>query len=109
MLLIFLFILGCTPQVTEQFNVSLIDPFHEDVFVSEQNRTLEKISFTIQNNERFDLDCGVVLSLDNITNSTSTFKHVGIINPDSQKRVSLSFEMFYGNTSLQISPDCKLP
>jgi len=102
-LLVFMFLVGCAAQ--QSFDVTLSNASHEDVFV--QNKTLDKISFIIQNNEEFDLDCNVLLSLNNGTNTSTRKGVVGILEPAEQKKVALSFEMFYGKTDIKIEPKCK--
>jgi hypothetical protein len=109
-LLVFLLLLGCTAQTpTEKFNVSLMNASHEDAFISEDDQKLENISFIIQNNEEFDLDCDILLNLNNNTKTSSKKGAVGILQPAQKKKVSLTFEMFYGNTSMNITPRCQKP
>lgn len=108
LLLILALLVGCAPQAPEKFNVSMFNASHEDVFNPDTNRTLDTISFIIQNNEPFDLDCSVILTLDNTTTSGSKTGKVGVLQPDQQKHVSLGFEMPSGKTELQIVPDCQM-
>ena len=107
LLLLLLFLLGCTAQTDKEFNVSLLNASHEDVFLSEQNKTLEKISFIIKNNELFDLDCDIILSMSNGSNSSIQKGVVGFLPKNTLKNVSLTFEMLYGKTNLSIIPNCK--
>ncbi len=98
---------GCAAQVPEKFNVSLMNASHEDVFNPDTNRTLDTISFIMQNNEDFALECSVNLTLDNTTQSGSKTGEVGVLEPGQKKRVSLGFEMPFGTTDLNIVPDCQ--
>ena len=97
------------PQVPDSFNVSLLNASHEDVFNPETNKTLDSISFIMQNNELFDLDCSVILTLDNTTNNSSKTGSVGVLLSGEKKKVGLSFEMPFGKTDVKITPDCKIP
>ncbi|MBW2996790.1 hypothetical protein KY349_00445 [Candidatus Woesearchaeota archaeon] len=108
-IIICIFLLGCATKAPEEFNVSLHSASQGEEFVQDQNKTMDIISFVIQNNEDFDLDCSVLLSLDNQTNQTSSKGTVGLLAPGEQKQVSLTFEMFYGNTDLKIEPSCSKP
>ena len=107
-----LFLTGCNsrseleiPPQYVKYDVSLFNATHDDVF-SKDNRTLDKISFMMRNNERFSLNCSVGLALDNSTEKTTNKVRVGLIEPDVEKSVSLSFEMPTGKTNISIKPIC---
>lgn len=109
LILIMVFLLGCAPHASGKFNVFLLNATHEDVFDDETNRTLDTISFIMQNNEPFALDCSVMLTLDNTTLSGSRRGDVGVLEPGQKKMVGLSFEMPQGKTDLSIEPECQRP
>jgi len=108
-MIILVLLVGCTAPVQQQekFNVSLLNALHEDVFISETNKTLDGISFVIQNNEHFDIDCFVFLSMDNTTNKSTQKGHVGVLTSSGKKNVSMNFEMFYGETDLKVYSECE--
>ena len=106
-LIIMLFLLGCAAHIPDKFNISLSNATHEEVFNPDTNKTLDTISFIMQNNEPFALDCSVILSLDNTTNSRSKTGAVGVLQPYQQKQVRLGFEMPSGRTDITIRPNCK--
>jgi hypothetical protein len=110
-------LIGCTAQTAKQgqqeFDVALLNATHVDTFISEENQTeekiLEKISFIIQNNEDFALDCDVLLSLNNKTHSSTKKGTVGLLRSKAQKEVSLTFEMPHGTADLSIASECTKP
>jgi hypothetical protein len=107
--LVGLFLLsGCLLQKdADAFNVSLLNASHEDVFSQEQNKTLDRVSFIIKNNEDFDVYCDVFLNLNNLTNSSSSRGVVGVLPPGKQKSVSMSVDMLKGESELNITRQCK--
>lgn len=106
-MLLFVFVVGCGIQQTqEKFNVSLANVRHEGVFVLEQNKTLDEISFIIKNNEKIDLLCNVSLNLSNGSNFTAVNGAVGVLGPRQQKKISLKFEMFAGETKIVMGSVC---
>jgi hypothetical protein len=106
--ILLLLLSGCaTQQAPEKFDVAILDAIHEDVFLSEENKTLENITFIIHNKEAFELDCNLLVNLNNKTEDNRIKKHIGPIKPDDKKRVSLVFEMFFGDTDLEIFSECK--
>jgi hypothetical protein len=104
-------VLGCSrsplPEGPAKFNVSLLNASHSEEFDSGKNRTMDTISFMMANNEDFGLDCHVLSSISNGTNSSSSRGAVGVLQPGRMKNITLRFEMFSGNSSLSIAPDCE--
>lgn len=109
--LILVLLFGCSFQSAypekQDYNVTLADAVQNESFDGSKNMTINKISFSIQNNEDFAVDCDVVLKLDNDVNFSSSSGNIGILQPNIKKSVSLRFVMFSGNTSLSIIPKCK--
>jgi len=108
-------ITGCSGSVDidihgdpQEYDVSMMDAVHTDAF-SEDDKIVEEINFTLKNNEPFDLDCSVILSISNSTNSTSKKLHAGLLHPKDSKRVSLKFTMFDGDSDLKVVPACSRP
>lgn len=103
-----LFLVGCAADSAEnrKFNVSFSDAFNDDVFIPEENRTLDRISFVMSNNELFDLNCTIMTSIKNSTNSSYTKGVVGVLHPKDQKNVSLNLEMLHGESNISITPQC---
>ena len=119
LLAVTLFLLsGClgNPEFTEDgadfhpgFDISLFNANHEDAFVSSNETISEKISFLSQNNEDFILDCVLDLEVSNQTNSSTKRGKLGVLKPGEIKNVSLTFEMFEGDSSFKVTPYCRQP
>jgi len=115
MRIVFLFIIlvlatGCSSYISGEntkLDISLLNASHSESFDVEKNKTIDSIAFTMLNNEDDILGCAVLLNLDNSTNVSSHRVDVGSLQPKASKKVNISFEMFSGNTSLRILPDCK--
>jgi hypothetical protein len=105
LVVIFALLLGCASS-SQKFDIKLLNASHSMEFNNATNNTIDTISFVMQNNEDFALDCDVKLELSNTTNASSKQGRVGELLPGQQKNVSLHFAMFDGKTSLSIKPDC---
>ena len=106
--IILVVLFGCAFQSeNEKYDVTLADAVQNESFDESNNISINTISVIMRNNEEFAVDCSIVLKLDNITNYSLSTGKVGVLQPDIQKRVSLHFLMFSGNTSLKITPECK--
>jgi hypothetical protein len=105
--LVFIFS-GCSKQATipEQFNIEFMNVSHTDIFLSEENKTRDKLEFIMFNKEEFDLSCEIVIKIDNETNSLIKKGKVGLIEAGRKKNVSMSFEMLEGKSRLVVERSC---
>lgn len=108
LLLLALFLLGCSSQLQKNFVVSLLHASSSPVSVAGNNESVDKVSFILQNDEAFALDCSVLVTLDNRTDSSYLRGSVGLIGPGEGKNVSLSLSMLDGKSSMSIVPDCRI-
>lgn len=101
-IVLFILLMGCSSQ----FDVKISDAAHSDVFSDEKNISIDTFSFILQNNEVFDLTCDIILTMDNVTNRTRKVGDAGLLHPGARKNISISVEMFYGETDIDIFPQC---
>lgn len=100
---------GCSEQTTEteQFDVEFTNVSHTDVFLSKENKTVDRLEFIMFNKEKFDLNCDIVIVLNNGTNSSVKKGALGIIGDGKKKNVSMSFEMLEGRSELRVEKSCE--
>ncbi|MBW2972346.1 hypothetical protein KY359_04890 [Candidatus Woesearchaeota archaeon] len=105
LVLVFLLVSGCASGSYVSFsNISQMEPA-----VAGTNRTVDKLSFVVQNDKDYEVVCDVIIEMSNGTSAESKRAAAGSFGPGERKNVSLTMSMFEGNTSLKIVPDCSAP
>lgn len=77
--------------------------------VDSDSGPLDRLSFTVQNQEPFDLECSILMVLDHPTNSSKKKGSLGIIPAGSSKEAAFTFKMPEGDTEISFRPICAKP
>jgi hypothetical protein len=105
--LFFMLIVGCSSVPYEGgFNVSFSNPAHKTT-ADDDFSAIDKLSFVMQNNEEFALECNVVISMDNNSVTKSKEGYVGVLDPQESKLVAVNIKMPPGASSFDIKPNCR--
>ena len=112
-----LFLLGCssepiTPEYNfsklqfNAYNVTISNSVHLTNFSREVDRVMDTISFSIKNEEPFDLECAAYLYLYGDLENTTKRGVIGQIPAGNDVNANIKFEMPLGNASLKLVPAC---
>ena len=70
-------------------------------------KPMDKIEFRLVNLVGYPINCSTILYTDNGSTLRKQGKRHGLIYPNTSINSSYIFKMPFGNSSVQIKPDCK--
>jgi len=102
-------LVACSPSVApkqekESFSVGLYNLSNEDFVVG--NKTKTRISFVLQNQEDFPLDCSVLLVLETPSDIQKKFGRLKSVLPGEFRKGVFLIDMPLGDSSLDLVPIC---
>ena len=99
---------ACSPsQVTEkkEFSVAIYNLSHSHT--EQSGEQMDKLSFIVENQEIFPLDCSVLMIIDHPTEPSKKKGALGILEPGETKPGAFTFVMPDGDAKLDFKPVCK--